>query len=559
MRVEISAGARGWELLADPAFRAAWDRLAAADPKLTLLQERPFVTAWFRAYGAGHEPVMVTARDAAGAPVALMPLARRVRDGRLMHAGGEQAEYHGWIALPEAEAGFLPRALPELARALPFASWAWRWAPPGTPMDWTADPELARAGLHVTVERRMSPVLDLRDGEKMKKLVANKSLRAKMNRYRRAGGYSFERIRDPARTRALMAELARQCDFRQEVINGVRPFADDPCKAAFFVERQAEPEAVHFSVLWNGDRPIAFHFGGCDGRTCLLGLSAFAPDESRNSPGSLLLVELAQALSEAGYERLDLTPGTDPYKQRFATGEQELARLTIHGSRMAALRARAAGRVRHAVQALWAKQDLAVQDRLARWRRGLGAARQALREEGLGALGAAIGGGAGRGCIWLARPAGTPRENPPRGAPPVRRQPWAEMMAAKAQTPASRRRAAMSTALGRFQDGEVLYAAGDGEGPALLAWRADKPGEAAARAMETAGLVPSGCVLIHGIDWCGAEPDGARLQACLAAILADVAEGGERDVALCLGADDRASLAAARRMGFAPIGTPQAG
>ncbi|MBK0400426.1 GNAT family N-acetyltransferase [Limibaculum sp. M0105] len=549
MEIAIATGEHGRALLADADFLAAWGELAALDPKFTLLQEPPFVRAWFRAYAEVYAPVIVTARGHGGALAALMPLALRKRDGKLTHAGAEQAEYHGWIARPAEDAAFPLHALAALRREIPFGSWQWRWGPPGTPLDWTGDPALARAGLHVAVERRNSPVLDLRDGDKLKKLLSNKSLRAKMNRYRKAGGYRFERIRDPGQACDLMAEIARQCDFRQEAINGVRPFADDPCKAAFFVERMQDPDAVHFTVLWNGERPLAFHIGGCDGRTCLLGLSTFGPADSRNSPGSLLLVELARMLCEEGFEQLDLTPGTDPYKQRFATSEQELARLTVLGTRAAALRSRATTAVKGAIVDLTASRGLAAQERFARWQRDLKAARHRLRELGLAgvfARGGATGGG--RVACLVTRIAGDPPEAAGDG---IGRQAWADLMTASAGLPASIRRARLSAALGRFQEGQTLYSLREGDAVRITAWLHAASGDERGQALADRGVVAADAPLIHAIDWCGTVPAGAALRHLLAGILGDLAAGGQSEAVLLIDAGEAEGMGAARALGFA--------
>jgi hypothetical protein len=99
---------------------------------------------------------------------------------------------------------------------------------------------------------------------------------------------------------------------------------DDPNKASFYIERQNCPDDNHFTVLWSNGRPIAFHFGACDHDTLYLGLSSYDPVESKNSPGTLLLIELGKMLFETGYRYLDLTPGGCQYKQRFANVYQKL-------------------------------------------------------------------------------------------------------------------------------------------------------------------------------------------------------------------------------------------
>lgn len=556
MRVELHLGHRARGLLEDAAFVERWQALAARDPKFTLLQEPDFVRAWFRAYGSDHDPVLVTGTSG-DELVALLPLALERRDRKLSHVGGGQAEYHGWIAAPEVDAEFPPRALAMLRKAVPFDTWHWRWCPPGTTLGWETDPALHREGLHAVVEWRPSPVLDLRDGAKVDKLLDNRSLRSKINRYRREGGYRFERIEDVARTRGLIDEFARQCDFRQEVVNGVRPFTDDLRKAEFFVRRQDFPGSVHFSVLWNGDRPVAFHLGGCDGRTCLLGASAYAPSDARNSPGTLLLVELARALRAEGYERLDLTPGTDPYKQRFATGEQLLARVTLHGTRGGATRARAAAALRGVLRRASSAQDLAVQDRLARWQRGLRATRRQWRAEGGGGVLRSLRRRAlGTEQRCLVRPAGTPPPAVGAREPEVRIQAWRDLLAVDG--PAAERRERWTRASERFAAGQELFTLDErvgGEGALLCAWRGTAGAEEAGRTLVTAGMLAAEGTLLHGVEVLGARDERPALRDCLAAMVRD----REGEVALLVDEPGGALHQAATALGFVPLAVVRRG
>ncbi|MGB7542695.1 MAG: GNAT family N-acetyltransferase, partial [Burkholderiales bacterium] len=177
------------------------------------------------------------------------------------------------------------------------------------------------------------------DMDRFNQLVKTKSIKNQINRFKKRGGFLLERVRDEERTRQLLKPLRLQCDFRQEAIHGVRPFADNPRKEAFFVERQEFPESNHFTVLWSNNRPVSFHFGACSGDTLLLGLIAHDPTESRNSPGKVHLIELAGMLTKEGFHRIDLTPGGDQYKEFVANDSQELVIPTFHFSRGAKLRA----------------------------------------------------------------------------------------------------------------------------------------------------------------------------------------------------------------------------
>jgi len=546
MRIALVGGAEARARCADAGFLAAWRALVASDTKHALVQAPEFVLPWYAAYAGAVEPLLVEGRAADGELVALLPLARRA-DGALVHAGAEQAEYHGWLTRAGREGEFLVPALEALRTGPGFAAWRWRWAPPGADTGWTA--ELAARGFTVVREERPAPVWELARGERLAGLLENRSTRAKFNRYRRRGELVLERVRDPARTRELLAVLARQCDFRQEVVHGVRPFADDARKLEFFVARQAFPEANHFSVLRCGAEPLAFHFGACDGRTCLYGLTSYAPHESKHSPGTLLLIELARALAAEGFRELDLTPGSDPYKQRFATGERVLVRLAFFTERGAAWRARAGGRARRALVGPLATELGLRPERLARLQCGLREARGELARRRLGGLARRAAGFVleRRTLACFAPPAVLPRE--PR-AEAVRVQAWEELLALDAPASHPSRRVLLAETLERFTDGGVLYVLPGARGPERIAWRLPAAkGELAEVLVRAGWLAPQG-ELVRVLPPLGAEraPDAAL------ALLVRALEQAEAPALVALEDGRTAEAAALGAAGFRELG-----
>jgi CelD/BcsL family acetyltransferase involved in cellulose biosynthesis/RimJ/RimL family protein N-acetyltransferase len=336
--ITVRAGAGVLPMIAEEAFVTEWQELAAQDRKFTVLQEPAFVISWYRQHESLFEPVVCLGRDTGGRLFGLMPLARDRESGGLTHAGDFHAEYHGWIALPSLDEVFAVECLIALKSTFPLRRWAWSWLPPGTPTGFLASRRLIENGVFPSFRTQQSPVWNLEDEARLNEVMKTKSIRNQMNRFKKQGGFFLERIRDKERTRQLLEVLRSQCDFRQEVTQGVRPFADNPRKEPFFLERQNFPESNHFTVLWSNGRPVSFHFGACGKDTLLLGLTAYDPTESRNSPGKVHLIELARMVKEEGFRRIDLTPGGDQYKEFVANASQELVIPTFHFSRAASLR-----------------------------------------------------------------------------------------------------------------------------------------------------------------------------------------------------------------------------
>lgn len=331
--IRIVQGDDAWSLLQDKAFIGAWSALARADQKATLNQEYPFVSTWYEQYADAYSPLLCLGYDHNDVLVGLIPLAQNTRNGELTHAGGGQAEYHGWIAAPQIDQDFLIASLVALYQQLPIERWTWRWLPPGAPLEWLDSEILREAGIFVTCMNQRAPLLDLSDAAKVKKITRNKSIKSKINRYKRRGDFRLERIVSVERAEELLPILREQCDFRQGAVNDATPFRSDRNKFQFFAQRMRYPDVNHFTVLWLDDKPIAFHFGACDSDRVLLGLTSYDPVESRNSPGTLLLTELIALLAQEGYRYYDLTPGENSYKDRYANRQEPVCMPTFVRSR----------------------------------------------------------------------------------------------------------------------------------------------------------------------------------------------------------------------------------
>jgi CelD/BcsL family acetyltransferase involved in cellulose biosynthesis/RimJ/RimL family protein N-acetyltransferase len=323
-RLQIITGDEAIALVQDSTFVSSWLNLAEKDKKVTVIQEPPFVITWYKQYSSNYVPILCLAYDNEDALVGLMPLARNLNEDGLIHAGAGQAEYHGWIADPEVDVEFPVECLIKIKNTFNIRTWQWRWLPPKAPIEWLFSQRLRNEGIYVNYRTQTSPLWDLNDKTKYEKLLRNKTVRNEINRYKKRGPYFLERIRDKDRTRELIDVLRVQNDFRHEIVHNLRPFASDKNKSLFFIERQNYPDANHFTVLWSNDKPIAFNFGACSRDTVYLGLCSHDPLENKNSPGKLLLLEMAPMLIGEGYRFLDLTPGGDQYKERFANAYQEL-------------------------------------------------------------------------------------------------------------------------------------------------------------------------------------------------------------------------------------------
>jgi len=327
--VKILTGEDVFVLIEDSAFIASWERLAHADKKVTVMQEPPFVIPWYKEYANIFEPVLCLAYDDKNNLVGLMPLAFARHGHYLTHAGNDKAEYHGWIAHQEIDQDFPLSSLITLKETFGLRKWHWQWMPPRAVIDWLSSSRLSKHNILVSYRKENAPLWDLSDQKKLHKILSNKSIRIKINRYRKRKGFSVERIKDVGRAKELIDIMGAQFDFRRVAICNGGSFERDVHRKNFLIERMKFAPNSHFTVLWADDKPVACHFGDCDQDTVYLGLLSYDPFESKNSPGTILLIELAGLLVREGYRYFDLTPGGDEFKERFANIHRDVVMPTF--------------------------------------------------------------------------------------------------------------------------------------------------------------------------------------------------------------------------------------
>lgn len=333
--VEIIRGKDVFKTISDEKLLRSWIDLAIGQKeRYTLFQEKDFVSSWYKLYDDVFEPLLFLGRDNTGEFIGVLPLAYHHIKKYLTHAGNEHAEYHGWVASDKVHEEFLAACFKELKGLNIVSEWTWNFMPKGLKFTDSLLQRLRKIGIHIILEKKESLIWDLTKPEKLRKMEKIPSVRSKINRYKSRGNYRLERLTDPKEIEKLIKScISWQVDLRKEALNNTSPFSSDPHKSDFYSELSRYKDSSHVTVLWLDDNPIASHFGHISKNILLLGLSAFDPAESRNSPGTLLIYELAKMVTCEGYKTIDLTPGGD-YKVRYANSSQILYKPTVYFSRI---------------------------------------------------------------------------------------------------------------------------------------------------------------------------------------------------------------------------------
>ena len=85
--------------------------------------------------------------------------------------------------------------------------------------------------------------------------------------------------------------------------------------------------------------PIAAFWGSDSGHSVHLGMLIHSPFLAEHSPGKLHIMDLSAQLLQDSKQLLDLTPGGDAWKERFANGHDAVAQATVYTSKLAHRRA----------------------------------------------------------------------------------------------------------------------------------------------------------------------------------------------------------------------------
>ena len=327
MPLNLLMGADAESLLGDRAFQQQWRSLYSCCPWATIFQGADFVTTWYRVYRSQFQPVLITETLADGSLSGLLTLATTPDSPQLMFAGAGQAEYHTWLATSDRGDTFIAAAMDLLRTRFAGRTLTFEYLPPLAPKHWLEPGRPWANQSRLVMWTR--PLMKLGDGENLRKSLKKSANKSRLNRLKKLGDVQFEQLHGVAELAAVFDRIIAYYDFRQGAVNDSIYFQADPLKQPFYLALMDIPDLLHATVLKVGDRVVAAHLGLIDGKQCGLGIPAHSPFDAAHSPGKLQLLMLGVELAKQGFDTLDLTPGGDPYKDRFATDYDEVHILTI--------------------------------------------------------------------------------------------------------------------------------------------------------------------------------------------------------------------------------------
>ena len=171
-------------------------------------------------------------------------------------------------------------------------------------------------------DEQPSPIIDIR-GKHAAALACTKkkTVCRRENLLRREGTLEIRHFYSSADIMPQLDEFFQQHMSRWADTPTPSRFCESMQRESFRVRTRvlAESGWLRFSRMDWGERPIAFHRGTCYQGHYKYGKTAFAPDLTRYSPGTVLLRHLLLAAIEEQAHTFDFGAGSEDYKYRYAT------------------------------------------------------------------------------------------------------------------------------------------------------------------------------------------------------------------------------------------------
>ncbi|GAB3662519.1 hypothetical protein GCM10028791_37620 [Echinicola sediminis] len=328
--LNLLQGEQAKNLLSNPSFQEAWDLFYDSCPWATVFQHRKFVTTWYKHYEHDFAPLVIY-QQSKGKISGILTMAipkdhqHKKRGVRIIGAGQYDAEYQTWLSLDPEDTSFIEDTIKALLQKYPNCKIVFRYLPPKTPLDWVNEGFWKNK---CVLQASSRPLMDTNHKE-FQQLLRKRHLKAKFNRFSKAGSLELKHVLDYSYFSHLLETLEDQYDFRQGALFNKNQFRDDPHKSPF-LKALFQEGLLHVTALIF-EKEIVAVIVSVEGKKWvhLAGLITHSPFYSKYSPGLVQLFMLGKKFDLDDVDVFDLTPGNDPYKERVATNHDTIHELVI--------------------------------------------------------------------------------------------------------------------------------------------------------------------------------------------------------------------------------------
>ena len=327
--IELISGKAAHITLIDEQFLSRWSILFDKCKHATVFQHPSFVCTWYKTYHQHWHPVIIKSCNAEGNLTALWLLAYNPETRALVHAGAHQAEYHVWLALAGEDITFVTKAWTILKDHFDFTELHFKYLPSNLLSNILKS--IPGIGNCLIVKKFERPLLNI--DENVVKSVLSRQNRKRINQLKKIGNLEFRRITDPEEFEQVFNELISFHDFRMGAVNNILPFQKDQLKCQFYTSLLYAKKGAFFAgVSYLNNRPIAAELALICNETIHLNLGMHSPFLSMHSPGKIHIIQMCVYLIKENINLLDLTPGGDFWKEKFATIHDEVAHAVVYNS-----------------------------------------------------------------------------------------------------------------------------------------------------------------------------------------------------------------------------------
>ena len=310
----LKVGTDAIEWLNAPENVSGCHQLQRSSNWATPYQSPEYCQLWLESYSHTWQPIIVISTSGTSGLSGFLPLAKK--GNQIYGLGAAQTEYQGWLCLEEIEQEFPAKALALIFEEFPDAHLRLRYIDAGD--NWRKIERSLRAMPNVMLTGHSRPLLSLDTGQASAAL-RKKSNRSKINRLKRLGDLQFIVDSTEQDIEQELKQAATLYDFRQGAVNGTSPFLEDSQKLPFHLNwlRQNEGPLLFYRLLLDG-QVIGALIGVVSRDRVSNAVLAYSASLGKHSPGKLILYMAASDMADRGFRYLDLTPGGDPWKKRFA-------------------------------------------------------------------------------------------------------------------------------------------------------------------------------------------------------------------------------------------------
>lgn len=329
----IFVNENAFELMRKKSFIEEWTFLIKnASTKHSIFQYPAFLTGWFHSKRDQFIPIIVLEyQDNILSGLICLAIEKESFSDvngkiKIVGAGEYDAEYQTWISSNNDPLTFLKSALDKIFNLFPNSTFLLRFFLDHKIIEEIrSSPELNKSCI---IQEFKRPLVELQHSD-FDKILKKRHLKAKINRFEKAGEPELEIIERRDRLEEVLPQIMELYDFRQGALFNKFPSEKFLNESPLFLEL-LPTGTIHISILkLNGAITSCIVCYHCKKWVHLAGMITYSPFFSKFSPGLVHIYKLGKELKDKGFEFFDLTPGYDGYKDKFATSSDIVYELSF--------------------------------------------------------------------------------------------------------------------------------------------------------------------------------------------------------------------------------------